>query len=169
MFEKKVCKGCGKSGVFLKLNDDLLCSECAELESKRMTTKEVVDELVAYANGAGTTKKIEDYLDAEEAKNKREKRNFNRVFGNYEKARSFEKSGEVEKALAIYLKLLDNCPTGTDYYVRPCIILEKQKDYKKAIEICDMAIACIRQGRFKADETEFLKRKERLVKKLEKK
>ena len=99
---------------------------------------------------------------------KREKRNFNRVFGNYEKARSLEKSGEVEKALAIYLKLLDNCPTGTDYYVRPCIILEKQKNYKKAIEICDMAIACIRQGRFKADETEFLKRKERLVKKLEK-
>ena len=76
MFEKKVCKGCGKSGVFLKLNDDLLCSECAELESKRMTTTEVVDELVAYVNGAGTTKKIEDYLDAEEAKNKREKRNF---------------------------------------------------------------------------------------------
>lgn len=168
MLKKNVCKGCGKNGLFLKLNKELLCAECVDLEAKRMSTSEVTDELIAYVKGTGTTKKIEAYMKAQESKNKRELHNFNIVFGNYEKARNLEKQGDMEKALAIYLKLLEKCPTGTDYYVRPCIILEKKKEFEKAIEICDFAIKNIRQGRFNADENEFLKRKERLVKKCNK-
>lgn len=42
-----------------------------------------------------------------------------------------ERQGEIEKALVIYFKLLKNCPTGTDYYVRPCIILEKTVDMSR--------------------------------------
>lgn len=63
---------------------------------------------------------------------------------------------------------MENIPPGTDYYTRPCIILEKKHEYAQAIEICDMAIKGIREDRFNADEEEFLHRKNRLLKKLEK-
>ena len=165
MLKKNVCKGCGKNGLFLKLNKELLCAECVDLETKRMSTSEVADELIAYAKGTGTTKKIEAYLHAAESKNRREQYNFNKIFSRYKQARNIEKEGKLDEALSIYLQLLENCPPGTDYYIRPCIILEKKKEFTKAIEICDFAIENIRQGRFNADENEFLKRKERLVKK----
>ena len=165
MFKKNVCKGCGESGYFLKLNKELLCPKCVELEMKTMSTDEVIDELVEWYKGSGTTKNIEAYLHAAESKNRREQYNFNKIFSRYKQARNIEKEGKLDGALSIYLQLLENCPPGTDYYIRPCIILEKKKEFTKAIEICDFAIENIRQGRFNADENEFLKRKERLVKK----
>lgn len=168
MFEKKVCKGCGKSGIFLKLNSDLLCDECEDLKNREMSMSEVADELVNFVKGENITKKFSTYIKSQEAKEKRGERNFKFVFGNYDKARNLEKQGETEKALELYLKLLNNCPPGTDYYVRPCIILEKKHEYSHAIQICDLAIRNIQQGRFNANVEEFQHRKERLLRKLEK-
>lgn len=167
MFEKKVCKSCGKNGFFLKLNEDLLCSECADLQNREMSMPEVADEIVKFVNGKGTTKKLDTYIKAQEKKENRERKNFNFVFGNYKKARNLEKQGKTDKALELYLKLLDNCPGGTDYYVRPCIILEKKHEYVHAIQICDLAIRNIQQGRFNANVEEFQHRKNRLLRKLE--
>lgn len=168
MLVKKVCKQCGKNGYILRLNEKLLCPDCVDLENKEMTADEVVDELVNWYNDKGSLKKINALHKAHEAKNRRQEKNFHFVFGNYQKARDLERKGETDKALAIYLKLLKNNPPGTLYYTRPCIILEKKHEYAQAIEICDMAIKGIREDRFNADEEEFLHRKNRLLKKLEK-
>lgn len=168
MFEKNVCKGCGKSGYFLKLNKDLLCEECVDLQNKEMTLAEFDEELVKWCKGKGTLKRVNSYLKAQDAKSQREEKSFNKVFNKYQKARELEKLGKVDNALEIYLKILENCPPGTDYYIRPCIILEKRHQYTQAVEICDLAIKNIRIGRFNADENEFLHRKSRLLKKIEK-
>ena len=168
MFEKNVCRGCGKSGYFLKLNKDLLCGECVDLQNKKMTESEFTEELIKWYKGKGTLEKVNSYMEAQEAKSQREEKSFNKVFNKYQKARELEKSGKVDDALEIYLKILENCPPGTDYYIRPCIILEKKHQYAQAIEICDLAIKNIRIERFSADENEFLHRKNRLLKKIEK-
>lgn len=168
MFEKNVCKGCGKSGYFLKLNKDLLCEECLDLQRKQMTSSEFDEELIKWYKGEGSLKKVNSYMKAQDAKSQREEKNFNKVFHKYQKARELEKSGKVDNALEIYIKILENCPPGTDYYIRPCIILEKKHLYAQAIQICDLAIKNIRIGRFNADENEFLHRKDRLLKKIEK-
>lgn len=168
MFEKNVCKGCGKSGYFLKLNKDLLCEECLDLQRKQMTSSKFDEELIKWYKGEGSLKKVNSYMKAQDAKSQREEKNFNKVFHKYQKARELEKSGKVDNALEIYIKILENCPPGTDYYIRPCIILEKKHLYAQAIQICDLAIKNIRIGRFNADENEFLHRKDRLLKKIEK-
>lgn len=172
MCKMNVCKGCGASGINLTLNEDLLCPQCADLQNKEMSSKEVADELIDWYNGKSDANRVQSYMKAMKDKTKREDRNFNYIFSNYEKARNLEKTGEVDKALKIYLKLLKRIPVGTDYYTRPCIILEKQHEYQKAIEICDIALQAINDGRFggnvKGAEDEILHRKERLVKKMEK-
>ncbi len=154
MLVKKVCKQCGENGYNLRLNEKLLCPDCADLESKEMSMSKITN--------------LVKFFKAQEARSKREEKNFNFIFKKYQKARDLEKKGEIDKALTIYLKLLENIPPGTDYYTRPCIILEKKHEYAQAIEICDMAIKGIREDRFNADEEEFLHRKNRLLKKLEK-
>jgi len=168
MLEKKVCKHCGKSGYFLKLDNNLLCRACADLLEKGTDMNEIADELAEFATGEGSLKRIEALIKAQNEANERGKINFESIYREYERARKIEKEGDTEKALACYLKILKKCPPGTDYYVRPCIILERKHDYAYAIEICDLAIKNIREGRFKADEEEFQHRKSRLLKKLEK-
>ncbi|MDE6595877.1 MAG: hypothetical protein K2K44_07705 [Oscillospiraceae bacterium] len=172
MRKLNVCKECGECGVNLILNEDLLCPECVDLKNKEMSSKEVADEMVNWYYGKSDANRVEAYRKALEDKAKRETKNFNYLFSNYEKARKLEKIGEDDKALAIYLKMLNRIPTGTSYYVRSCIILEKKHEYQKAIGICDMALQAINEGRFggnvKGSEDEILHRRERLVKKLEK-
>lgn len=59
----------------------------------------------------------------------------------YEQAQLLEKNSEVEKALEIYLSILENYePIGISYYERPAIILEKLKRYKEALGVCDLAL-----------------------------
>lgn len=172
MRKLNVCKECGECGVNLVLNEDLLCPKCADLHNKEMSSKEIADEMINWYNGKSDANRVQSYMKSMKEKAKREDSNFNYIFSNYEKARKLEKSGEIDKALKIYLKLLNRIPVGTDYYTRPCIILEKKHEYRKAIEICDMALQAIKEGRFggnvKGAEDEILHRRERLVKKLEK-
>lgn len=175
MIIKNACKECGKSGYFLKLNKELLCPKCADEKNKRMTLEEVVKDLNDWFDGKGTLDRIEANNNRYNAKRKREDENFQKVYFSYQKARELEKKGKIDEALKIYLKNLKECPPGTDYYVRPCIILEKKHEYARAIEICDIAIKLCREGRFDLkkeghfkSEDEFAYRKERLIKKLEK-
>ena len=168
MFKRKVCKGCGASGIFLTLNKESLCPNCIYAQNKEMSMNEVANELANWVNGKGSANKVRAMIKAQEDKAFREAQNFNRIFGKYQKARKLEKSGDVNKALDIYLNLLKYSPPGSDYYVRPCIILEKKHEYKQAIEICDKALHAMRNGIFRGSEDEILHRRERLVKKQEK-
>ena len=160
---RNVCKECLANGYSLELNEELLCSDCAYCH--RLDLDKIV-----YSNHSLSTmsKQMKEFNRAYDAKREREQRNFDFVYGKYTYARELEKQGNAEEALLIYLNIIEYCPPGTDYYTRPCIILEKQKEYDKAIEICDLAIKHIREGRFNADEEEFNHRKERLIKKMSK-
>jgi tetratricopeptide (TPR) repeat protein len=168
MLEKKVCKSCGQSGYFLKLNNDFLCVQCVDLKKKEMTHNEIDRELINFVNDNGSLEKVTSLLQAHKQKERRESKSFDKIFKDYQKARQLEKQGDTQEALSIYLKILPNCPPGISYYERPCIILEKEHEYAQAIEICDLAIKNIKQGRFYADTDIFQHRKERLLKKLEK-
>lgn len=163
MHVRNVCKGCLANGYSLELNEELLCSDCAFCHRLDL------NEIVYSKNSLSTvTEQLIEFNRAYDAKKEREQRNFDFVFGKYSRARELEKQGNTDEALRIYLSIIEYCPPGTDYYHRPCIILEKQKEYAKAIEICDLAIKHIREGRFNANEDEFNHRKERLIKKMSK-
>lgn len=87
----------------------------------------------------------------------------------YEEARILEKNGQIEKALPLYIEILNNyTPCGTSYYERPAIILERLNRFEEAIAICDKAINAINNNFFNGDKSAFEKRKERLYKKLNK-
>lgn len=61
---------------------------------------------------------------------------FDEYYSKFMKAKNLEKAGEIEKALSIYMDVINNYnPKGTSYYERPAIMLEKNKDYKKALSI----------------------------------
>ncbi len=99
----------------------------------------------------------------------KEERDFDIYFKLYEEARRLEKNGNADKALEIYTNILEEFePTGTAYYERPCIILEKQKRYDEAIQICLRAIEAINNKRFNATADEFEHRLNRLLRKKEK-
>lgn len=89
-----------------------------------------------------------------------------------DKGYALEKNGQFKEALEIYFDLIYNHkPIGRTFYKRPAILLEKLKEYEKAIEICDLVLNSL--DRFeKVDQEmaieEFTKRKERLLKKLAK-
>lgn len=100
----------------------------------------------------------------------------NRLWHEYSKmhdeAHALEKSGDIEKALKIYLDLVYNHkPINGFFYKRPAIIFEKLKQYDKAIEICDIVL----NNLDRLDESdkkmaieEFTKRRNRLLNKLSK-
>lgn len=61
---------------------------------------------------------------------------FDEYYSKFMKAKNLEKAGEIEKALSIYMDVINNYnPQGTSYYERPATMLEKNKDYKKALSI----------------------------------
>lgn len=159
--EKNVCKECWESGYSLKLNKDFLCKKCEVLSKKYGFSDKEFESGLITQNFIAAMKAYDD-------KEKRANRNFDKIYGKYQEARELEKYGNTDDALKIYLKNLENCPPGTNYYSRPAIILEKQHQYAQAVELCDLAIKNIRIGRFKANEEEFLHRKNRLLKKIEK-
>lgn len=89
-----------------------------------------------------------------------------------DKGYALEKNGQFKEALEIYFDLIYNHkPIGRTFYKRPAILLEKLKEYEKAIEVCDLVLKNLNNFE-KADQEmaieEFTKRKERLLKKLSK-
>lgn len=96
----------------------------------------------------------------------------NKYYILHDQAHEFEKNGEIEIALKMYLSIIyDSEPIARTFYKRPAIILEKQKEYEKAIEVCDLVLNNLNKFE-KVDREmaieEFTKRKERLIKKLSK-
>lgn len=66
---------------------------------------------------------------------------FEAYYSLYEKAHSFEKAGDLERALDYYYWILYVFyPIGTLYYERPAIICEKLKRYDEAILITKMYV-----------------------------
>ncbi len=99
-------------------------------------------------------------------------KNFDIYYKLYEKARELEKANQVESALKIYLDiLLKYTPLGTAYYERPAIILEKQKEYIKALKICELVLNNsnrFNEPTWKSAKESFTKRKNRLLIKISK-
>lgn len=101
-------------------------------------------------------------------------RDFKIYFPLYEEAREHEKAGNTIKAIEIYLHILDHYrPTGTLYYERPAILLERSHQYKEAIKVCEKALDNADLGIFQGSTEEtirsgFTKRLQRLNKKLAK-
>ena len=162
----KKCACCGKTGLFLELNRDGACRQCA-IDQKHVLNESLEKTVERLATlRTSEMEKVRVSLNAQQRINERSRRNFEEIFRQYQKATQLEKGGQIDKALAIYLSLIPKRPEGTLYYSRPCIILEKKKEYEQAIEICDIAIEEIRAGHFNADAEEFVHRKDRLVRKL---
>lgn len=91
---------------------------------------------------------------------------FDIYYPMYVQARLCEREGESDEALEIYMDILRSyVPSGTVYYERPAIILERAGEYDNAIRICDMAIVRIQAGLFNADTEDSEKRKARLIRK----
>ena len=58
-----------------------------------------------------------------------------------DKGYALEKNGQFKEALEIYFDLIYNHkPIGRTFYKRPAILLEKLKEYEKAIEVCDLVL-----------------------------
>ncbi len=163
MHIRNTCKECLASSYSLKLSEDLLCPDCVKYHQLSSNN--------GFDNGASLSKACSQWeasSKAYDALRKREKKNFDFIYNNYCRARELEKNGQLDEALDIYLRIVEYYPPGTDYYTRPCIILEKKKEYALAIEICDLAIKGIQEKRYNADENEFIHRKNRLIKKMSK-
>ena len=96
------------------------------------------------------------------------KRNFDTYIKMYEKARTLEKT-DVDQAIEIYKEILRiTKPEGTSYYERPAILLEKQKRFDEAIEVCNIAFENVKIFNKQTRECILLemgKRRERLLKK----
>lgn len=86
----------------------------------------------------------------------------------FEKGQAFEKVGDIDRAMDYYLLVVFNCcPTGTLYYERPAILLERQKRYILALIVCDLGHRAyyMSHGKRIAD---FPHRRKRLMDKVEK-
>lgn len=98
--------------------------------------------------------------------------NFEEYYSLYEKARDLEKLNKVDEALNIYLSILNNYePCGIVYYERPAIILEKQKKYTRALEVCNLALnnpKRFNKPTWEGVTDKFTKRKNRLLDKIAK-
>lgn len=172
MFLLKKCESCGKTGLFLKLNQDGICEQCEKDKEKIIDSDDVVKMLAKALRSSDDISdkilaKVNDSVSAYERITERSDRNFYRILNQFKKARNLEKEQMIDEALEIYLSLIPYRPEGTLYYTRPCIILEKKKRYQEAIEICDVAIQEIQNKKFNADTQEFEHRKERLLKKIQ--
>ena len=162
------CVLCGKFGLFVKTNKDGLCSQCAKDKSSIISMERTANLLSKYVKtgNKSSLNRVQESIEAQKRINKRELQNFENVLKRFQKARELEKAHKTDQALEIYLSLIPYRPEGTDYYTRPCIILEKQQRYREAIEICDIAIHEIEEQHFHADTQDFLHRRERLMKKM---
>lgn len=118
--EKNVCKECWESGYSLKLNKDFLCKKCENHNKivQLYSDKEIDDELLEWYLKNSIPKKYNKVMKSYNDKEKRANRNFDKIYGKYQEARELEKSGNTDDALKIYLKNLENCPPGTNYYSR---------------------------------------------------
>ncbi len=97
---------------------------------------------------------------------------FLEYYALYKIAAEKEKNNDVDGALELYLDILKRyAPVGIIYYERPAIILEKRKEYERALEICNLALnnpQRFNKPTWKSIKEKFTKRKTRLLNKISK-
>lgn len=111
----------------------------------------------------GFTEALDEYDKRQEAKKEKELQLFEEIEERHQQAYACEKSGDYEKALTLYTENLKLNPTGTVYYDRPCIMLEKIGRYDEAVEICLQALKNVKK--MNADPNQYYKRIDRLKRK----
>lgn len=80
-----------------------------------------------------------------------------------EKAKAMEKIGNDDKALELYLELInDHHPHVSHVFERASVILEKKRRYDEAIEICNRAIDLIKQEKISGNVATFQSRINRI-------
>ena len=95
------------------------------------------------------------------------KEEMNEMFQLNEKAKAMDRLGNEDKALEIYLEILERFhPHLLANFERPAIILEKRKKYEEAIAICEKAIKLIEEEKISGDKERCLSRLQRLNSKL---
>lgn len=133
---------------------------------RMLSPDELVDELRLYMNRDIISSRYKEHLIATLECNTiqlKERTTFNEYSTLYQKARELEKQKMYEEAIDIYLDIINRySPSGSAYYERPCILLEKLKRYDEAINICNVAITRTEQYDFNFPVDDFKKRLDRL-------
>jgi tetratricopeptide (TPR) repeat protein len=75
------------------------------------------------------------------------------------RAKKLEQMGNVDRALDLYLELHERYePNTSDAYERPAKLLERKKEYHKALEMCEKAITAIENDKMSGTKDKFQKR-----------
>lgn len=107
------------------------------LPLERLSSTAVADMCLSSSGRGKLQKYIDEYRQKEQAKNAK----WEKMWNIYENGHALEKSGDLEGALNYYRTCLyDYHAEGRIYFERPCIVLEKLKQYEEAIIICDIAL-----------------------------
>ena len=77
----------------------------------------------------------------------------------HERAKRMERLGNDTEALNIYMEIHEGYFANTsDLYERPAVILEKKHRFQEAIDMCEKAIAFIKEDKITGTEEQFEKR-----------
>ncbi len=75
------------------------------------------------------------------------------------RAKKLEEMGNVDRALDLYLELHERYePNTSDAYERPAKLLERKREYHKALEMCEKAITAIENDKMSGTKEKFQKR-----------
>lgn len=158
-----------------KLNSDLYDIKNMNYNKVNLDDIENVSKIVNNHahNKLGSKKKfreLQSELDKYKIEEEKQHKIFEEYYNLFNNARKFEKTNEIDKAISIYLDIIAKYkPQGTSYYERPAILLEKEKNYQKALEISlkgkQMLLDSLKQNT-NTDLSYFDKRIERLQNKI---
>jgi len=88
---------------------------------------------------------------------------FNEFYMMQNQAKKFEQGGLDDKALELYLKIVDEYLPNSDYsFDRAATLLEKKFKYTEAIAICEKALEKIRSGDVPGDTDKFQQKIDRM-------
>lgn len=87
----------------------------------------------------------------------------------HERAKRMERLGNDTEALKLYLEIHEGYFANTsDLYERPAVILEKKHRFQEAIDMCEKAIALIKEDKITGTEDHFEKRIVKIKERMEK-
>lgn len=126
------------------------------------------DEICEYALKSGYSKAYMDSFKNDPNKydldNFKDLLTFYSYYQYYEKALDYEKNENYDKALKLYMDILENyVPTGSSYYENPISLLEKKFEFEDAIKICDLAIDNVKKYNLNFETSTFENWKDRLI------
>ena len=83
------CVSCGKSGIFVKVNKDGLCTQCAKDKTLILDSDSTANLLIDFVkkDSKSSLKKVQASIDAQDRINKRQLQNFEKLFNQFQRAR----------------------------------------------------------------------------------